>query len=269
MTITYGQMVGYQNALIFVVQLIMWGVSAFFKTEKLFDLTGSLTYIAAIAFSLIIKGHLQGNNSFDIGGNWRVMFITISVLQWAVRLGLFLFFRALKFGDQRFDTVKRKPARFLVYWIVQYIWIMITILPALTIIYKTETDEILVYDYFGMVLYVVGFLLEVVADTQKCNFKSNPMNKGKFIQTGVWRYMRYPNYYGEFMVWWGIFILGSNVYQENLYFLFLALSPVYLMVQIIFVSGIRIQEEQAKQRWGSDPEYLQYRERTSCCGLCK
>ena len=114
-------------------------------------------------------------------------------------------------------------------------------------------------------MWIIGFSMEAIADFQKFKFKSNFANKGKFINTGCWEHIRYPNYLGEFILWWGIFVIGCSVYTGAQFAL--ALSPAYIMFQIIFVSGIRIQEQQAEVRYRGNDEYEKWSRHTNFCNF--
>jgi len=257
--------VGYQALLIFGIQIIGWIISCTLKTEKIFDCTGSLTFCLSVAMAILIKILV-----FNSEWHWRYQVISQLVCTWAIRLGCFLYWRAYEFGDSRFEEAKKKPSTFLIFWLLQAVWILVTILPSIFIIMRAEKnnqrfDRFGWFDGIGIALFVAGFVLETTADWQKSNFKRNPDNRGKFISSGCFRHIRYPNYLGEFLIWWGIFVFGCQIYER--YEFLLALSPIYIMLQIIFVSGIRIQERQARERWAEDADYQAYRRHTDCCFL--
>lgn len=187
------------------------------------------------------------------------------VLVWTVRLGGFLFYRALVMGgDSRFEEAKQSFSSFFVYWSVQALWAWICSLPV-TLVNSHERNPGLHWsDVVGVVLFVFGFLMESTADFQKFAFKRNPENKGKFVTVGLWKYARYPQYFAEIVLWWGIFVAAAHDLR-NWEFVAVA-SPLFVMYLLLVLSGIPVQEKQAKQRWGSNPARRRGRSRRSCDG---
>ena len=107
-------------------------------------------------------------------------------------------------GDSRFDEVKTKPGVFLVYWTIQGLWVWVTALPMFLVNGVTRQSPLNWGDYASLALWIFGFIMETTADVQKFVFKSDPANKGRFIDTGLWSLSRHPNYFGEMLMWWGV-----------------------------------------------------------------
>lgn len=251
----FGTFIGIELGINFGIQIIMWAVSSIIKTEKLYDFTGMFTYLSVVACPLVISAL----NSEKI--TYLDILLAILVSIWTIRLGVFLFIRAKNFGDSRFTEVIKKPLIYLIYWSIQGVWVFLTSLPAIaTIFWYSDDTEVKALDYalciIGTLMWVVGFLLEAISDQQKYKFKALEDNRGKFINVGIWSKLKYPNYYGEIILWWGVYVVCCSKLQ-NWQFL-LALCPIYVMIQLIFVSGIRIQKRQAFERWGTDEDYQQY-----------
>ena len=123
------------------------------------------------------------------------------VAVWALRLGSFLFRRVRRDGrDGRFDEIKVDPLRFFMTWTLQGLWVLLTVAAALAIITGLERRSIGWVAIVGIVVWVVGFAIEVVADRQKSAFKQDPANQGRFISTGLWSWSRHPNYFGEIVL---------------------------------------------------------------------
>lgn len=155
--------------------------------------------------------------------------------------------------------------QFLVAWILQGVWALVVSLPLL-LLNATDTSNpsfnaLQWTDVIGILAWGLGFLIETVADFQKLAFKSDPGNKGKFIQTGLWAWSRYPNYFGEMLLWWGIFLGCSASFHGAEWIA--VVSPLFVAFLLLFVSGIPLQERQAQARWGQDEEYQTYRARTN------
>lgn len=239
-------------ALDFSIQWICWAIAACRRTEKFYDLAGSLTFILLSLLSL------KWGDSFYHRQKIQTAFICI----WALRLGSYLFFRIMSEGyDHRFDRVRDHPLKFLLYWTIQGVWVFVTLLPTLILNFKKEDQPLSVTDYFGWTLWTVGFLLETVADWQKFRFRSDTINKGRFIRTGLWSISRHPNYFGEILLWFGLFISASSVMNGKEYLS--VLSPVCVAFLIIRVSGIPLLENSAFKRWGTSPAYAEYVQSTA------
>lgn len=236
----------------FVINWTAWGVAAIYKTEKFYDLTGSISFITVGLFSLTNAGHYHA----------RQIGVTMMVLLWTVRLGSFLFLRTMiTGGDSRFEEAKTKPGLFFVYWTVQAVWVWVCSLPLILENASVRNPGVNWSDVIGIMLYTTGFLVEAVADLQKFFFKKNPENKGRFVDVGLWKYARYPQYFGEILLWWGIFATAAAGLHG---WEFVAIiSPLFVMLLTLYVSGIPIQEKQAKERWGDSQEYMDYRRKTN------
>ena len=114
--------------------------------------------------------------------------------------------------------------------------------------------------YIGLLVFIIGFLIEVIADNQKTAFRAVPENANSFITTGLWSVSRHPNYFGEVTLWLGIAIM-SLPYLEGVQYWTL-ISPIFSFVLIYFVSGVRMLEARANVKWGENKEYLDYVKKT-------
>ena len=270
-----------QNALRIVISLLVFGISFFIatltklevvenaillaflihwlffipayilKTEKFFDLTGSLTYISIMTYVVYTKNNLHEQIGSIILGSLIIL--------WAVRLGSFLFIRIKKAGeDIRFREIKKSPSRFFMTWTLQGMWVSLCSACALAGIAK----GIIINNYFfcGLAIFLIGFILEIVADNQKTKFRSNPKNKDKFINSGLWKFSRHPNYMGEILLWLGISIISLSS-LEGLELATL-ISPFFTYLLLVYVSGIRILEYNGDKKWGHLESYKIYKKNT-------
>ena len=252
MTLTTPQMLVGALCVDFLIQFLGWTIASAMKTEKFYDALGSLSYL------LLSIGSLALGRTFYS----RQVLMTCLVVAWTVRLGSFLVLRLKRTGrDSRFDELKFEPLRFLVAWFLQGVWVWVVSLPLLILNSSSENPPLGWTDIVGVLLWTGGFCIESVADWQKFAFKSDLANKGKFIDVGLWKYARYPNYFGEMMLWCG-FLLGSSAVFQGADWL-ATISPLFVIFLLLFVSGIPLQEAQAQQRWGQDPDYQVYRANTS------
>jgi len=237
-------------ALCFVVQWLIYIPSYRKQTERFYDLTGSLTFISVILLALLSA---QSISLYSI-------LMASMVIIWAIRLGTFLFIRIGQDGkDDRFVHIKADKYRFYIAWTLQGLWVFLTSLAALVAITSSYTLEITQLTIIGMVIWLVGFFIEVTADHQKRQFKHK--NPHTFISTGLWAYSRHPNYFGEIMLWTGVAIAALPALHGWQYLALI--SPIFVAVLLITISGIPMLEEKAERKWGDDADYTAYKNRTS------
>ncbi|MEP1444931.1 MAG: DUF1295 domain-containing protein [Paraglaciecola sp.] len=235
----------------FVVQWVVLIPAHLLKTEHFYDLTGGATYIAVIIFA-----YLQSEQT-DI----RSTILTAVVAIWAIRLAGFLFLRVRKQGsDSRFDEIKHNFWRFSIAWTVQGLWVLITAGAAIAAITSSHKTDFGWIGVVGLMLWLIGFLIEAVADNQKRKFKQRQDTKTQFIETGLWARSRHPNYFGEILLWIGIAIIAyPALYQWQHLTL---ISPLFVLLLLTKISGVSLQEEQADERWADNDDYQRYKKAT-------
>jgi len=251
---------------------IQWGgfaLSWFFNTEKFYDLTGSSTflYLTWATLNWSTKQKTDGGDGGTAGGQWsqRQVLQNSCVSVWALRLGLHLFSRVMAAGeDRRFRTAKRNPALLFTFWTMQAVWVWMTLWPTMIVNKQPQQEHTALNkrDYLGYAMFASGFLIEALADYQKKKFRAQPENEGKFINTGLWSVSRHPNYFGEIMLWTGLFIPATNVITGNEWLS--VISPMFLSYLITRISGIPMLEQYADKKWGALPQYQQYKANTAC-----
>ena len=112
----------------------------------------------------------------------------------------------------------------------------------------------------GLALFILGFVVEIIADNQKSAFRSIPENKDVFINEGLWARSRHPNYFGEITLWTGITVMGISTFEGMNY---LALfSPIFSYLLLNYVSGVRMLEYRGQKKWGHLDAYKTYKEST-------
>lgn len=236
-------------AITFVIQWIAFLPAWRLQTERHFDLTGSLTYIAITIFLLAAVSERGG----------RTALLAAMVVVWAVRLGSFLFTRISRSGgDGRFDEIKADTHRFLAVWTVQGLWVSLTAASAWIAMTSQGSQELDAWAMLGLAVWLVGIAIEVVADLQKSAF--NREHGGESISVGLWSRSRHPNYFGEILLWIGVLVVALPALRGWQYVALL--SPVFVALLLTRVSGIPLLEERAEKRWGDDPAYRSYVERT-------
>ena len=237
--------------LVFLIQWLAFIPAYLLQTEKFFDLTGSITYISVTIIAVILSP----------GADVRSILLAALVVIWAARLGSFLFRRIKKAGkDDRFDELKPSFVRFLNVWTIQALWITFTMAAALVAITTTNRKELDLFALVGLLIWVLGFAMEIIADSQKSRFSANPDNKGKFIQTGLWSRSRHPNYFGEITLWVGVAVIALPVLQGWQWVAMI--SPVFVTLLLTRVSGVPLLEKKADKKWGGQEDYEAYKQRT-------
>jgi len=235
----------------YAVQWVMFAHAWAVHSERNFDLTGSLTYVSMMLLGGILAG------ASDVR-SW-ILIALISI--WALRLGPFLHKRIKNAGeDKRFRSIRHSFPTFLMTWTLQGNWVFITAGCALAAVTSGNQEPLGVYFLLGLAVWLVGFVIEVVADQQKTRFRSQPENAQQFIRTGLWAWSRHPNYFGEIVLWVGIAIISLPVLQG--WQVLTLVSPLFVVLLLTAVSGVRMLEARATKTWGDDPDYQAYKKKT-------
>lgn len=249
-------LVYYCCAIAFFIQCVAFVPALIFRTENFYDLCGSFTYLTIIGFLLFF---LSQNTSHTADN--RDLLLCTMVALWATRLGYFLFTRILKDGgDSRFDEIKKSTMKFLSVWVLQGLWVWVTAACAIAAITSQTSKSLSGIDSLGILIWSIGFSIEVIADQQKRAFRNIHGNK-QFINTGLWRYSRHPNYFGEVTLWLGVALIALPVLQGWSYIALI--SPLFVYLLITKISGIPMLEAKADARWGNNTDYQHYKASTS------
>jgi len=235
----------------FAVQVIVWIPSQLGRTEKFFDITGSLTFIGVSVAVLLLAPVADA----------RGWVLAAMIVLWAVRLGAFLFVRVHRSGgDDRFDVLKTNPVRFLRVWVLQGAWVSLTASAAWIAMSSETRAPIGWLAVVGIAVWVLGMVVEIAADAQKTAFKADPANKGRFIRSGLWSRSRHPNYFGEIVIWLGVFLVAAPVLTGWQWVALI--SPLFVILLLTRVSGIPLLEQKADRTWGGEDDYEAYKKRT-------
>ena len=239
-------------ALAFVIQWLVFIPSYLLQSERFFDITGSLTYISVVTLAAAWSAHVDARSALLLG----------LVIVWAARLGTFLLRRVLRAGkDKRFDQIKQSFPRLLLTWTLQGLWVSLTLAAALAAITTDIRLPLGIPAFVGLALWICGFASEVLADAQKSRFRSDPANRGDFIRSGLWKWSRHPNYFGEIVLWTGIAVIAAPVLRGWQWATLI--SPIFVVLLLTRVSGIPILEKRANEKWGGRDAYEGYKRATS------
>ena len=141
-------------------------------------------------------------------------------------------------------------------WTLQGMWVSICSMCALTAIASNNGVIINGLFYFGLFVFIIGFVVEIIADMQKSQFRKDPNNKDQFIQHGLWAYSRHPNYFGEITLWLGIAIMSFSSLTGGQYITLI--SPIFTYLLLVYVSGVRLLEISGMEKWGHTEKYQAY-----------
>ena len=248
------ELVNYAIILSFLFQWTLFIPAYLLQTEKFFDISGSINFI-------VITAYIYYNSFLEYGFNLGNLILSLLIVIWAIRLGSFLFFRIKKDGeDKRFREIKPSPTKFFMTWTLQGTWVSICSLCAITGMSSDKGMIINTLFYLGLVIFILGFTIEVIADYQKTKFRKNPKNKNNFITSGLWSYSRHPNYLGEISLWTGIAIISFSSLSDWQYVSLI--SPIFIYILLVHISGINFLESSSNKKWGHLKTYKEYIKKT-------
>ncbi len=221
------------------------------RTDVVTDLSYSLTF-ALLAVVLLFAGAAEPVQ----------VVASLLVVVWAARLGIYLFRRIMRTKvDHRFDGMRDQPLRFARFWLLQAITVAVVMLPVSYLLDQDDPPGLGAWSIAGGAVWLAGLLIEAVADAQKAAFRAKEENRGRFVASGLWRYSRHPNYFGEMLVWWGLFLYVVPVLHGAAFAV--VIGPVFITLLLLFVSGIPLLEKSANEKYGGDAAYRDYKRRTS------
>ncbi|MEM7575300.1 MAG: DUF1295 domain-containing protein [Bacteroidota bacterium] len=225
--------------------LLLFLVAYLLRTDKLTDIAYSLTFILLVIYSYYASEQSEVDLIF-----------TIAVGAWGLRLGGFLLYRILRIGrDQRFDNIRENFVSFLGFWLMQGITCFIVLLPVLLVHQSTEKSGGFLFG-FGLGLAFTGWLFEAIADYQKFTFKQ--ANPDTFMNKGVWANIQHANYTGELFFWWALFMAS----MPYVHWYVAILGPIWISFIIVRFSGISILQQKWEEKYGEDPEFRAWKERS-------
>ena len=240
--------------LAFFIHWIAFIPAYIFQTEKFYDLTGSITYLTVVWFAFVSSYQSIFNNIGNL-----VLALLISF--WTNRLGSFLFMRIQKDGeDKRFRTIKPSASQFFMTWTISGTWVTLCSMCALVAISSPNGVVMNFLTYLGIILFIFGFTIEIIADNQKSAFRSIEANKNRFITSGLWSRSRHPNYFGEILLWFAIAVISFSS-LEGIQMITL-ISPLFTYFLLVYVSGVRMLEDRSNKKWGNNEEYKKYKKDT-------
>lgn len=249
-------------------QLSFFTIAAYFKFDKVTDLAGGSNFVVVALITFFWLAVPDPSS--------RQILSTFVVTLWGLRLSIFLLYRVIIFEkDDRFDGTREDLCKFFGFWFFQMLWVWIVSLP-ITYCNSAGSDierQFHATDAIGLILAILGLVLESWADQSKLSFKLRQKShmestaggaRQGWCTAGLWRFSRHPNYFGELCFWWGVFILCIRSFSGvNSIGYFTIVSPLFISYLLLGLSGMPILESNANKKFGSDPLYREYRRSTS------
>ncbi len=228
------------------ITTVIWTVSVWKRDASIIDLFWSVLFIAAGATYTLMTDETNGTRTL-------LMLVLVSV--WGFRLAGYLTWR--NWGEEedfRYQAMRRRRTeRWPIVSLYRVFWLqagLAWIVSAPLLAAADSTNALGIFDYLGIAIWLVGFSFESFGDFQLAQFKANPENEGRVLDTGLWGLTRHPNYFGDFMVWWGFYFiaLGAGGWWS-------IVGPVVMSLLLLRVSGVALLEQTITER---RPEYAEY-----------
>jgi len=230
--------------------MTMWFVVSIVKKRNdVADIAWGLGFVLMAWLSFIISGF-----------SFKALTVNILVTIWGLRLAWHIYNRNKnKPEDSRYLEWRKAWKNFYLrsytqVFLLQGILLFIISLPVIYVNHSASSG-FGVLEMVGFLIWTLGFYFESTGDRQLKEFISNPGNKGKLMDKGLWQYSRHPNYFGEVTQWWGIFIIALSVSGS----LFTIIGPLTITILILFVSGVPLLEK----KYAGRPDFEEYKKRTS------
>ena len=240
-----------QSILIVFIYATCWYlISILVKRNDIADVAWGLGYILLCSFY-----YFKGNQSS------REILLYLLVAIWGIRLALYVFLRNKgKKEDFRYLNWRNEWGKYfyirsyLQVYLLQNFFLLLIISPIAIVAYQ-EQAALNFIDLVGVLVWMVGFYFQAIGDYQLQKFKGDPNNKGRIMKTGLWKYTRHPNYFGEVTMWWGIFIICLS----SPYGFYGIIGPLTISFLILFVSGVPMLEE----KYEGNQEFEEYKKVTN------
>lgn len=230
--------------------LIGWLISVVKRDVSIVDSMWSLMFLIAASTYVFMADTVTP----------RAQLTLLLVAIWAIRLAVYITWRNWGAGeDYRYQRIRENNApnfvlksSYIVFGL-QAVLAWVISLPLLQA--SSSSNPLGILDYAGVLLWLVGFLFETIGDYQLAAFKKNPDNKGRVLDSGLWGFTRHPNYFGDFCVWWGFYLIALSAFGW-----WTIVSPILMSVLLLRVSGVAMLEKDIAER---RPEYIDYIARTN------
>jgi len=244
---------GFNLLFILALMTTLWLVSLLLRNASIADIFWGFGFVLVSWLTFFrVDGYVG-----------RKLLICLLVTIWGLRLSIYIARR--NYGqpeDRRYKAWRAEHGKD--FWWVSFftvfgiqgvlLWLISLVTQAGQL--SRIPDRMVWLDMLGLLLWLVGFYFEAAGDLQLSRFRSDPQNRGRVMQTGLWSYSRHPNYFGETLIWWGLFLITLSTPMS----LWTIISPITITFLLLKVSGVTLLE---KTIVDSRPEYREYKKRTN------
>lgn len=251
----------------FGINILLFIIAYVWQTDRFTDFSYSLSFVAIALYGFLLSDQTP----------WHTVFLLL-VITWALRLGGYLVYRIHTMGrDTRFDSFRHDFKGFISFWIVQAVAAWLILFPVLYVFSLSSTAiasflssstslvasgyTITLLGVIGCIVWLYGLLVETIADLQKFWHK-NANKSPAWVDAGLWRYSRHPNYFGEMLCWWGVFLIAAQ-FSQGINVIFLIIGPLTISIILLFFSGVPPLEKRYDAMYGASRDYQEYKKRTS------
>jgi steroid 5-alpha reductase family enzyme len=250
---SFWQITALNFGVVLAMMVLGWVASLMARNVTVVDSLWGLGFVLIAWTTFLLSNGFNGRNTL----------VALLVTVWGLRLSIYLTLRNWGAGeDPRYGQWRKKSGRR--FWLISLFKVFIlqaVFLWAISLVLQIgqlspEPPRFTWWDFIGALVWLVGFLFEAVGDWQLAHFKSDPSNSGKVMDRGLWAYSRHPNYFGEFLIWWGFY--GMTLSTPGGWWT--VICPLIVSVVLLKMTGIPLTETTTKR---SRPGYSDYIERTS------
>ena len=244
---------GWNLLAVFLMMVIGWLISLRYRNVTIVDSLWGLGFVLIAWITFLLSEGFIG----------RRLLIVVLVSLWGIRLSVFLSRRNWGAGeDPRYGEWRKKSGER--FWLVSlfkvfllqaiFLWVISLVLQIGQL--SSTPDRFTWLDMLGVFIWGAGFFFEAVGDWQLARFKADPSTKGRVMDQGLWAYTRHPNYFGEFLIWWGFFVITLSTPNSW----WTIISPLIVTAVLLKMTGIPLTESTIVK---TRPGYKDYIERTS------
>lgn len=252
------QVLGVDLAVLITVTTLLWLLSLRLKDASIVDLFWGLGFVIV---AWVTRLQLESPSPMSLA-------LPIAATLWGVRLSTYLAKRNLAPGhgeDKRYAVMRAARPQtfwrwslFAIFWF-QGVLCLIVALPLVVGQWAGRPQDLAspsVLEVIGLAIFAIGLSVQTVADLQLARFKRDPQSQGQVMDKGLWRYSRHPNYFGEALLWWGIYVSVLPIPEAR----WTLVGPLLITVLLLKVSGVSLLEKTIVDR---RPKYADYIRRTS------
>lgn len=232
---------------ILVIMSVLWVMSLILNDSSIVDIFWGAGFVLAV-WAVFLMVNSTGA---------RDWLIAILVSIWGIRLTLHVGARNIGKGEDFRYTIMREKRKgqwwwqsFFIVFIFQGFLMWLIASPLTAIQLPVFNDSLGFLDYLGVIVWAIGFFFEAIGDYQLSRFKTDPKNKGKLLKTGLWRFTRHPNYFGDAAQWWGFYLLALSAGAW-----WTIVSPILMTYLLVRVSGVALLERSLKRKKEGYQEY--------------